>query len=165
MNPKSDNVIPLRRHPGGAADGIALPLENGRFEQVTVGPNAEFNFIKSDPYKTNSYTGIVVPAAPSNSISNARYLFLLARASFTNVENNSRNQGVRLVGIRQYAELVARIPARTSPLATDSGPPTDARKLYAYGPALGGASQYRSCPHPTVRNRKLARGRSGRVKR
>lgn len=115
------NVIPLQSYPGGVAAGIRSTLFNGRKELVTVGPNAEFQFIGSDPYNTNSYTGLVVPATPSGEIGDARYLFLLARASFGVGEQSSDNRGVRLVGIRQYAELVARIPAGTTPLA--GGPP------------------------------------------
>jgi len=123
MRTLQNNVIPLQRYPGSPAAGIRMPLENGRFEVVTNGPNPEFDFAGSDPYKTNSYTGLVVPDAASASIGGARYLFLLARAAFTNAENNALNQGARLVGIRQYAELIARIPGRTSPpLASGSGP-------------------------------------------
>jgi hypothetical protein len=49
---------------------------------------------------------------------------LLARASFGTGEQSGDNLGARLVGIRQYAELVARIPAGTPPLAPSVGPPT-----------------------------------------
>jgi hypothetical protein len=115
---KTSNVIRLQRYPEGVAQGLRTSLCSGRYELVTAGPNAEFGFIGSDPYNTNAYTGLVVPAMPSASIGGARYLMLLARASF-----NSGEQGVRLVGIRQYAELVARLPARTTPLG-EGGPPT-----------------------------------------
>lgn len=117
-------VIQLRKHPGGVAQGIRTALFDGRQEVVSAGPNAEFGFIGSDPYQTSAYTGLVVPAAPSASIGNARYLFMLARATFGAGEQGSDNRGVRLVGIRQYAELVARIPAGSGPLDADSGPPT-----------------------------------------
>ncbi len=123
MSPRSDNVVRLRKYPGGAAAGVRSVLDDGRFEIVTNGPNAEFGFLRSDPYGTNAYTGLVVPTAPSTSIANARYLFMLARASFTNSENNGAYEGVRLVGIRQYVELIARIPARQAPLSQNSGPP------------------------------------------
>ena len=119
MGDSSDaKVIPLQRYPGGVAQGLRTPLREGRWEIVSAGPNPEFGFIGSDPYNTNAYTGLVVPATPSASIGGARYLMMLARASF-----QSGERGVRLVGIRQYAEIVARIPARTGPLATGSGPP------------------------------------------
>lgn len=124
MSSRSDNVIELRKYPGGAAAGVRSVLCNGRFEVSTAGPNSEFGFVKSDPYKTNAGTGLVVPSTPSASIGNVRYLFLLAWASFGAGENNGSFQGARLVGIRQYAELVARLPARTAPLATGSGPAT-----------------------------------------
>jgi len=123
MNSRTDNVIRLQKHPGGVAAGLRSVLANGRYEIVTGGPNPEFGFIGSDAYDTNAYTGLVVPSTPSAAIGGARYLMLLARASFNSGEQSSDNLGARLVGIRQYAELVARIPARTAPMATGSGPP------------------------------------------
>ncbi len=124
------NVIQLQRHPGGVADGIRSVLDEGRIEIVTAGPNAEFAFIGSDPYNTNAYTGLVVPGAPSSSIGDARYLFVLARARFGTGEQSSSKRGVRLVGIRQYAELIARIPGRTAPLSDQSGPPVDSTVVF-----------------------------------
>lgn len=117
-------VVRLQRHPGGVAQGIRTALFDGHVEVVSAGPNAEFNFIGSDPYGTSAYTGLVVPSAPSDSIGGARYLFMLARASFNAGEQSADNRGVRLTGIRQYAELVARIPAGEGPLEPDAGPPT-----------------------------------------
>jgi hypothetical protein len=116
MSPRSDNVLRLQRAEGGVATNLRSVLDAGRFEVVTNGPNQEFGFIGSDPYNTNAYTGLVVPATPSSAIANARYLFLLARASFSTGEQSASLRGVRLVGIRQYAELIARIPAGTVPL-------------------------------------------------
>src|SRR5271155_3365957 len=113
----SDNVLRLQDYPGGVASGLRTPLYKGRTEIVTAGPNPEFGFIGSDPYNTNAYTGLVVPSTPTASLG-GRYLFVLARARFGSAET-----GVRLVGIRQYAELVARIPAGTGPLTTASPPP------------------------------------------
>ena len=123
------NVIRLQARPGGAAEGIRSVLEAGRYEIVTAGPNPEFQFIGSDPYETNAGTGLVVPAVPSAIIGNARYLFVLARASFSTAEQNAEKIGVRLVGIRQYVELVARIPGRTAPLAV-AGPPVDSTVVF-----------------------------------
>lgn len=122
MTAKSDNVIRLQNAPYGVAANIRSTLDKGRFEVVTNGPNPEFGFIGSDPYNTNAYTGLVVPSTPSSAIGGARYLFLLARASFSTGEANSARQGVRLVGIRQYSELIARIPAKSFPLVIESGP-------------------------------------------
>jgi len=116
------NVIQLQRYPGGAAAGLRSVLANGREEIITVGPNAEFGFIGSDPYGTDAYTGLVVPSTPSSEIDDARYLFVLARASFNSGEQSSTNQGVRLVGIRQYAEIVARISAGSDPLSSEGAP-------------------------------------------
>jgi|SRR5271157_967317 len=117
---RSDNVVRLQTDPRGIG-ALRTPLLEGRFEIVTAGPNPEFGFIKSDPYGTNVGTGLVVPSTPSAAIGDARYLMMLARASF-----QSGERGVRLVGIRQYAEMIARIPAGTAPLAstTASGGPT-----------------------------------------
>lgn len=119
------NVIRLQKSPDGAGAAIRSEFDAGRYEIVTAGPNDEFGFIGSDPYNTNAYTGLVVPSTPSSAIANARYLFLLARASFGVGEQSSNRLGVKLVGIRQYAELVARIPAGTAPLAPtgETGPP------------------------------------------
>jgi hypothetical protein len=121
MNQRTANVIHLQTHPDGVAGGLRSVLDNGRFEVFTAGPNPEFGFIGSDPYGTNNYTGLVVPPIPSSANGGARYLFMLARASFGTGEQSSDYLGVRLVGIRQYAELIARIPAGSGPLG--SGPP------------------------------------------
>ena len=136
MSSRTDNVIRLQKHPDGVAGGLRSVLDNGRYEVVTVGPNPEFGFIGSDPYDTNSYTGLVVPSAPSSSLTGSpRYLFLLARASFGVGQQSSDNLGVRLVGIRQYAEIVARIPAGTPPLTPIVSPPV--------GPPVGSTVTFR----------------------
>lgn len=122
MHRRSDNVLDLKTHPAGAGAALRKRFNQGRYEIVTNGPNTELEFIGSDPYNTNAYTGLVVPSAPSASIGNARYLFLLARASFRSGEQSPEHCGARLVGIRQYADLVARIPAGEEPLAS-GGPP------------------------------------------
>lgn len=120
MGDRTDKLIRLQDYPGGVGAGIRSELQKGRDEGVTAGPNQEFDFIGSDPWKTHAYTGLVVPPTPSGTIGGARYLFMLARASFGNGEQNAQFQGVRLTGIRQYAELVARIPRGTSPLEGDA---------------------------------------------
>lgn len=124
MTTHRPNIIALQRHPDGVQAAMRSVRHSGRYEVVTVGRNPEFEFIGSDPYNTNSGTGLVIPSVPSADIGGARYLFLLARASFGTGEQSSTWQGTRLVGIRQYVDLVARLPARVSPLATESGPPT-----------------------------------------
>jgi hypothetical protein len=106
---KEGQILSLQRTRDGVAQEIRTPFRGGRYEIVTAGPNPEFGFIGSDPYGTNAGTGLVVPAAPSASIGGARYLMLLARASF-----NASEAGVRLVGIRQYVELIARVPVGSS---------------------------------------------------
>ena len=121
MGERTDNVIRLQSAPGGVATNLRSVLKKGRQEIITSGPNQEFGFIGSDPYNTNAGTGLVVPVTPSSAIGGARYLFVLARSSFGTGEQSSDYLGVRLVGIRQYAELIARIPAGTGPLS-ESGP-------------------------------------------
>ena len=117
---RGSNILRLQDYPGGVAQGIRSTLDSGRYEIVTNGPNQEFEFIGSDPWNTNAYTGLVVPSTPSDALGGARYLFLLARASFGTGEQSSEYRGVRLVGIRQYAEIIARIPNGSSVLS--SGP-------------------------------------------
>jgi len=121
MGRRTDNVVRLQRHPDGVAAGLRTVLDNGRYELVTAGPNPEFPFVGSDPYETNAYTGLVVPSVPSRDNDDARYLFVLARSSFGTGEQSSDYLGARLVGIRQYAELVARIPAGDAPLSNPEG--------------------------------------------
>ena len=103
--PTEAKLLSLQRYRDGVSQGLRAPFHRGRYEVVTAGPNSEFSFIGSDPWKTNVGTGLVVPSAASASIGGARYLMMLARASF-----NASEAGARLVGIRQYAELVARLP-------------------------------------------------------
>lgn len=102
---KESQLLALQRTRDGVEQEIRTPFHGGRYEIVTAGPNPEYFFIGSDPYETNVGTGLVVPATPSAAIGGARYLMLLARASF-----NASEAGVRLVGMRMYAEIVARIP-------------------------------------------------------
>ena len=122
MSVRVDNLIRLQTHPNGALGELRSVLDDGRYEIVTNGPNPEFSFIGSDPYNTNAGTGLIVPTTPSSEIDDARYLFVLARASFGVGEQSSEYRGVRLVGIRQYAELIARIPPGTPPLPSEGGP-------------------------------------------
>jgi hypothetical protein len=110
MTGESRKVIKLQRYPAqGESSGVAAGMRSrlcaGRYEIITGGPNPEFGFIGSDPYETNAGTGLVVPQTPSAAIGDARYLMLLARVGFSTGE-----VGARLVGIRQYAELIARVP-------------------------------------------------------
>jgi hypothetical protein len=131
----SGKILRLQDYPGGVGAGIRTPLAKGRYEIVGAGPNPEFGFIASDPYNTNAYTGLVVPSTPSAALGGARYLMILARASF-----GSGETGVRLVGIRQYAEIVARIPSGTSPLTANGSPPTPPPPP---GPPIGSTVTFR----------------------
>ena len=106
---RTDNVIRLQRHPDGVG-ALDTPLCAGRYEIVTAGNDLSLGFIGGDPYKTNAFTGLIVPSAPSSSIGDARYLFMLARAQFQTGE-----RGVRLVGIRQYVDLVAQVTSEDIP--------------------------------------------------
>lgn len=113
MEDRIAKVIEIgQRNPAGLG-ALDTPLHAGRFEVVTAGLDPALRFIGSDPYNTSAYTGLIVPSASSASIGDARYLFLLARAQFQTGE-----KGVRLVGIRQYVDLVATIATEGSPLQT-----------------------------------------------
>jgi hypothetical protein len=102
---REGNVVRLRDDRGGVGSNLpGAAIHCGRYEIVTAGRDPDFAFTGSDAYKTSVYTGLVVPALPSAAIGGARYLFMLARAQF-----NSGQRGVRLVGIRLYAELIARV--------------------------------------------------------
>jgi len=114
---RGSNVLRLQSYPGGVGEGLRTSLCKGRYEIVTAGPNPEFGFIGSDPWNTNAYTGLVVPSTPTASLG-GRYLFVLARATF-----GSGEVGAKLVGVRLYAEMVARVLAGTSPLITTAPPP------------------------------------------
>lgn len=112
---RTENVIHLQRYPLGVAAGLRTALYGGRHEIVPATADPSLGLIGGDPFNTAVNTGILVPAAPTASLVTAgaspsefRYLFLLAREQF-----NSGEQGVRLVGVRQYAELVATIPGAT----------------------------------------------------
>lgn len=135
MKPMNEaKIIDLQQRAGGAVAGYRTRLFAGRSEIVAAGPNAEFGFIGSDPYQTDAYTGLVVPSTPSAALGDARYLMMLARASF-----QSGEVGTRLVGIRLYAEMVARIPSGTAPLSangTDRAPPPP-------GPPVGSTVTFR----------------------
>lgn len=111
---RESNIIRLQDRLG---EDPRVQARRGRYEIVTAGPNPEFGFIGSDPYQTNAYTGLVVPSTPTATLG-SRYFFMLARARF-----GAGETGVRLVGIRQYAELVARIPSGTFPLTPNGAPP------------------------------------------
>jgi hypothetical protein len=97
------NIVRLQTHPDGIG-AIDISLCAGRHEIVTAGRDPALGFIGSDPWDTATYTGLIVPSATSASIGGARYMFMLARERFQDGE-----QGVKLVGIRQYLDLVATI--------------------------------------------------------
>lgn len=126
------NVVRLQKDPAGSGAAMRSVLDRGRSEIVTVGPNSEFGFIGSDPYGTNAFTGLVVPPTPSSQIGDARYLFMLARATFGVGEQGSEKRGVKLVGIRQYAEMVARIESGQPPLASEGGPPAGSTVVFRH---------------------------------
>lgn len=104
----SNDVSDLQRYPGGVAAGLRSRLCSGRYEIVSAGTDPALALVGSDPWNTVVNTGLQVPAAPTSTVG-GRYLFQLARVQF-----NSAEVGVRLTGIRQYAELTASV-------TTDSG--------------------------------------------
>jgi hypothetical protein len=104
-------LLDLQRDPNGVGFGIRTRLLSGRHEIVPTTLDPFVALLGSDPYNTPVGTGVLVPATPTGSLVTAgkppsqfRYLFLLAREQF-----NSGEQGVRLTGIRQYAELTATV--------------------------------------------------------
>ena len=96
-------ILNLRNYPGGVAAGLRTRLCSGRYEIVAAGADPSLALVGSDPWNTTVNTGLQVPSAPTSSVG-GRYLFQLARVQF-----NSGEVGVRLTGIRQYAELTATV--------------------------------------------------------
>ena len=99
-----DHMIRLGDRPGGAARSIVTEMRRGRFQVSTVGADPNLQLVGSDPWGSASFTGLQVPAVPTPAGSpQLRYLFMMCRARF---HNGSR---VRLVGFKQYAELLATL--------------------------------------------------------
>jgi hypothetical protein len=104
-------LLDLQRDPNGVGYAIRTRLLSGRHEIVPATLDPFVALLGSDPYGSPVGTGLLVPSTPTGSLVTAgqspslfRYLFLLAKEQF-----NSGEQGVRLTGIRQYAELVATV--------------------------------------------------------
>ena len=113
-------LLDLQADPNGVGYAIRTRLLSGRHEIVPATLDPFVVLIGSDPYGSPVGTGLLVPSTPTGSLvtagqspSQSRYLFLLAREQF-----NAGEQGVRLTGIRQYAELVATVAG------TDGAPNT-----------------------------------------
>jgi hypothetical protein len=111
MRDQTASVVRLQRYPGGVGQGIRTHLSSGRHEIVPATLDPFAALVGSDPWSAPVATGLLVPTTPTAALapagtnpSQSRYLFLLAREQF-----NSGEQGVRLTGIRQYAELTATI--------------------------------------------------------
>ena len=122
MGDQAAKLVRLQSYPGGVGQGIRTRLLSGRHEIVPATIDPSVALLGSDPFGAPVGTGVLVPSTPTGSIvpaganpSQSRYLLLLAREQF-----NSGEQGVRLTGIRQYAELTATV--------TDSGTPATFRK-------------------------------------
>lgn len=117
---RTAKVIALQRHPQGVQAGLRGVLHAGRHEIVAVGADPLFALLGGDPFNTNVNTGLQVPSTPTAllppvpgiPLTQRRYLFMLARQQFNSgdVGFNSGIAGVRLTGIRLYAELEARVP-------------------------------------------------------
>ena len=103
-----DDVAKLQALPGGAAANVTSHLRTGRYAVSTVGFDPNLQLIGSDPYASSSYTGLWVPSDPTTT-PQGRYLFLLARSGFQFGER------VRLVGIKQFASLTARVDTVDGP--------------------------------------------------
>jgi hypothetical protein len=105
-------LLDLQADPNGVGYAIRTRLWSGRHEIVPASLDPFVALLGSDPYGAPVGTGLLVPSTPTSTFvptgaspSQYRYLFLLAREQF-----NSGEQGVRLTGIRQYAELTATVP-------------------------------------------------------
>jgi hypothetical protein len=108
-------LLDLQKDPNGVGYAIRTRLWSGRHEIVPATLDPFVALLGSDPYSAPVGTGVLVPSTPTatfvpagQSPSQFRYLFLLAREQF-----NSGEQGVRLTGIRQYAELTATVDGAT----------------------------------------------------
>jgi hypothetical protein len=112
LGERESNLIRLARRPGGVARGVRTRFYPGRHEVVPATVDPSIALVGSDPFLgTAVATGLLVPSTPTDSLVPAganpsayRYLFLLAREQFASGET-----GVRLTGIRQYAELTATV--------------------------------------------------------
>lgn len=106
-----NNVIHLQDKRGGVGTNLPGAADGcGRYDIVPASLDPDLQFIGGDAYNTSDFTGVIVPAVPSSFIGGVRYLFMLARAQF-----NQGQKGVNLVGIRLYADLVARLPQENAP--------------------------------------------------
>jgi hypothetical protein len=113
-------LIRLASYPGGVAEGVRTRFYPGRHEIVPAALDPFVSLLGSDPWGAPVGTGLLVPSTPTATFvpagaspSQFRYLFLLAREQF-----ESGEQGARLTGIRQYAELIATVAG------TDGAPNT-----------------------------------------
>jgi len=104
-------LIDLQRDPNGVGYAVRTRLWSGRHEIIPATLDPYVALLGSDPWGAPVGTGVLVPSTPTATFvpagaspSQYRYLFLLAREQF-----NSGEQGVRLTGIRQYAELIATV--------------------------------------------------------
>jgi len=88
------NVVDLRTWRRECCGG----MRRGRWEVTTAGFDPNLQLIGADPYSTPTFTGLVVPTAPTTS-PQKRYLFQLARVQFNAPEK------AYLVGLRLYASL------------------------------------------------------------
>jgi len=91
-------ILMLQDRAGGVAQGLRTHLRPGRLSVTTVGFDPNLQLIGSDPWNSSTYTGLVVPKAPTGS-AQLRYLFQLARIGF----NTPENAWIR--GLRLYASL------------------------------------------------------------
>jgi hypothetical protein len=98
LKPRERRLIALADQVGGPAAGIRTHLRPGRIEVSTVGFDPNLQLMGSDPWGSPTYTGLIVPTAPTLS-AQTRYLFQLARVAFNTPES------AWLTGIRLYTSL------------------------------------------------------------
>ena len=108
MEAAERKLIALQGRAGGVAQGIRTHLRPGRLSVTTAGFDPNLQLLGSDPWNSSSYTGLVVPKAPTMS-AQSRYLFLLARIGF----NTPENAWIR--GLRLYTSLFGYDSAGNGP--------------------------------------------------
>ena len=98
MEATERKLLMLQGRAGGVAQGLRTHLRPGRLSVTTVGFDPNLQLLGSDPWNSSSYSGLVIPAAPTLS-AQTRYLYLLARIGF----NTPESAWIR--GLRLYASL------------------------------------------------------------
>ena len=113
---RTGQVLQRTDHPGGVIDGLRTDGRRRRFEVSTVGRDDNLVLVGADPWGSPAFTGLPVPPAGTPEGSpQLRYLFMACRARFRAQDR------VRLVGLKQYADIFGTV-------APEGGPPYTFRR-------------------------------------